>query len=251
MKKAARVLLLSVLPIFLFGAVNITQASVVVSGTRIIYPANQHDVSVQLINIDPSPALVQSWIDSGDSHQDPSLSTAPFVITPPITRIEAGKKQLLRLTMLSSSGLPIDRESVYWFNMLDIPAQKKNNADKNIMQVALRTRIKVFYRPEGLKGSPAEAATELTWRGVQTSQGFAVRATNSAAYNVSVTSVKLSSGGKTYANTLGGMVPPKSSKDFPLNGLANLPAVKSTLSYEWVNDYGSSMKSKSTLSELR
>lgn len=251
MKNSSRILSLCALSIALFGAANIAQASVVVSGTRIIYPANQHDVSVQLNNNDPKPALVQSWIDSGDIHQDPSLSTAPFVVTPPITRVEAGKKQLLRLTLLSSSAIPADRESVYWYNMLDVPAQSKEKADKNTVQVALRTRIKVFYRPEGLKGAPAEAAVGLTWQGVKTAQGYALRATNPAAYNVSMTRVKLSSDGNTYTDELGGMVPPKSSKDFPLKGLSNPPAAKSMVSYEWVNDYGSSVQSKSTVGELR
>lgn len=251
MKSYSRILPLCVLSIALFGAANIAQASVVVSGTRIIYPANQHDVSVQLNNTDPKPALVQSWIDSGDIHQDPSLSTAPFVVTPPITRVEAGKKQLLRLTMLSSSAIPTDRESVYWYNMLDIPAQSKEKADKNTVQVALRTRIKVFYRPEGLKGSPAEAATGLTWQGVKTEEGYALRAINPAVYNVSITNVKLSSDGKAYTDDVSGMVPPKGSKDFPLRGLGNLPAAKSAVSYAWVNDYGSSVQSKSTVSELR
>ncbi len=251
MKKTSRILTLGVLSLMLFGATNIARASVVVSGTRLIYPANQHDVSIQLTNNDPKPALVQSWIDSGDIHQDPSLSTAPFVVTPPITRVEAGKKQLVRLTLLNSGAVPTDRESVYWYNMLDIPAQSKDKADKNSVQVALRTRIKVFYRPEGLKGAPADAATGLTWQGVKTAQGYALRATNPAPYNVSMTSVKLTADGKTYVDDLGGMIAPKSSKEFPLKGLSNMPSAKSAVSYDWVNDYGSTVKSKSTVSDIR
>ncbi len=251
MKKTSRILTFGVLALALFGAANIAQASVVVSGTRLIYPANQHDASIQLTNNDPKPALVQSWIDSGDIHQDPSLSTAPFVVTPPITRVEAGKKQLVRLTLLNSGAVPTDRESVYWYNMLDIPAQSKDKADKNTVQVALRTRIKVFYRPEGLKGTPADAAAGLTWQGVKTEQGYALRATNPAAYNVSMTHVKLNAAGKTYVDDVGGMVPPKSSKDFPLKGLSAAPVIQSAVTYEWVNDYGSSTTSTSTVNDIR
>ncbi|MFS7305252.1 molecular chaperone [Rahnella inusitata] len=251
MKLTTRILSLCALSISLAGVLSTAEASVVVSGTRLIYPANQHDVSIQLTNNDPKPALVQSWIDSGDMHQDPSLSTAPFVVTPPITRIDAGKKQLVRLTLLSSNAVPTDRESVYWYNMLDIPAKSKEKTDENILEMALRTRIKVFYRPEGLKGVPAEAATGLTWQAVKTDQGYALRAINPAAYNVSMTSVSVTSAGKTYTDDLGGMVAPKSSKDFPLKGLTNSPAVKSVVSYNWVNDYGNSVSTKSTVTEIR
>lgn len=248
MKTTSRILSLCVLSVALAGALGTAQASVVVSGTRVIYPASQHDVSIQLTNNDPKPALVQSWLDSGDSHQDPSLSTAPFAITPPITRVEAGKKQLLRLTMISPTAVPTDRESVYWYNMLDIPAQNKAKANQNTMQVALRTRIKVFYRPEGLPGTPAEAASGLTWQELQTSQGFVLRATNPAAFNVSITNVHLNAGGKNYANDNGGMVPPKGSIDFPLKGLNNQATANAAVSYQWVNDYGTDVQAKSLLS---
>ncbi|ALX93561.1 hypothetical protein AV650_08290 [Serratia fonticola] len=248
MKKTTRIISLCVLSVALAGALGTAQASVVVSGTRIIYPGNQHDVSIQLTNNDPKPALVQSWIDSGDSHQDPSLSTAPFALTPPITRVEAGKKQLLRLTMISPTAVPNDRESVFWYNMLDIPAQNKAKSNQNTLQVALRTRIKVFYRPEGLPGAPAEAATGLTWQEVQTPQGYALRATNPAAFNVSITHVQLNAGGKTYANDNGGMVPPKSSKEFLLKGLTSQASANSAVSYQWVNDYGTDVHAKSVLS---
>ncbi|WP_219367204.1 fimbria/pilus periplasmic chaperone, partial [Enterobacter chuandaensis] len=33
----------------------------------------------------------------------------------------------------------------------------------NQLQLAFRTRIKFFYRPDGLKGTPGDAAKGLTW----------------------------------------------------------------------------------------
>lgn len=248
MKSSRRIFTLCSLAVVLSGVFPTAQASVVVSGTRLVYPAKQHDITIQLTNTDSRPALVQSWIDSGDVKQDPSQSTAPFVVTPPITRVDAGKKQLIRLTFLGSAAVPTDRESVFWYNMLDVPPESKAQEGKNSIQVALRTRIKVFYRPDGLPGSPEKAATGLSWQGVKTPQGYALRAVNSSAFNVSMSKVAVITGGTTYSDDLGGMVPPKSSKDFVLKGLNSAPSVQAGVTYTWINDYGSETKGKSTVS---
>lgn len=59
------------------------QASVVISGTRVIYPADAKEVSVKINNGGPSPVLLQSWIDNGDVNAKPSAIKVPFVLTPP------------------------------------------------------------------------------------------------------------------------------------------------------------------------
>ena len=41
-------------------------ANIVINGTRVLYPENNKEVIVQLINTGDAPALVQSWIDDGD-----------------------------------------------------------------------------------------------------------------------------------------------------------------------------------------
>ncbi len=46
-----------------------------------------------------------------------------------------------------------DRESVFWFNVLEVPpkpdAAKATN--QSLLQLAFRTRIKLFYRPKGIE----------------------------------------------------------------------------------------------------
>ncbi|MBC3232133.1 fimbria/pilus periplasmic chaperone, partial [Serratia fonticola] len=64
-------------------------ASVVISGTRVIYPSDAKEVSVKISNVGPSPVLLQSWIDSGDANAKPSAIKVPFVLTPPMNRVEA------------------------------------------------------------------------------------------------------------------------------------------------------------------
>jgi chaperone protein EcpD len=61
--------------------------------------------------------------------------------------------------------LPQDRETLYWFNVLEIPPKSKAANDENLnqLQLAFRTRIKFIFRPDGLKGNPLDAAANVTW----------------------------------------------------------------------------------------
>jgi P pilus assembly chaperone PapD len=79
----------------------------------------------------------------------PEKDSAPFIVLPPIVRIEPGKGQSWRL-VFNGSRLPQDRESLFWFNLLDIPPEPKNGTAINYLQLAIRSRIKLFYRPAGV-----------------------------------------------------------------------------------------------------
>ncbi len=43
-----------------------TQAEIVIHGTRVIYPSDAREVTLQVSNNGSKPALVQAWIDEGD-----------------------------------------------------------------------------------------------------------------------------------------------------------------------------------------
>ncbi|HDL8018651.1 TPA: molecular chaperone [Yersinia enterocolitica] len=126
--------------------ISFANASVVMSGSRIIYSAGEKEHSIQLTNNDNFPNAVQVWLDSGDAQSTPETGKAPFIVTPPFFRIEANAGQTLRLKY-TGSGLPTDRESVFYLNFLQVPPV--NKAEKNNkMLVLMRNRIKVSYRPE-------------------------------------------------------------------------------------------------------
>ena len=48
------------------------QASVVITGTRVIYPEMEREVTVKLNNDGNTPALVQVWLDDGNPKTLPS-----------------------------------------------------------------------------------------------------------------------------------------------------------------------------------
>lgn len=51
-------------------------AGVVITGTRLIYPAGQKEITVKLNNNGLHPALVQAWVDTGDVQSSPTSSKA-------------------------------------------------------------------------------------------------------------------------------------------------------------------------------
>lgn len=150
---------------------SIGHAEIILHGTRIIYPSDAREVSLQLSNNGTTPSLVQAWIDDGNSKSTPDESNVPFIITPPISRVEPTKGQTLRITALpSASQLNQNKESIFWLNVLDIPPKPEgkkqvNNEPlpNNFLQLAIRSRIKFFYRPANLKENIDTFSEKIQW----------------------------------------------------------------------------------------
>lgn len=209
-------------------------SSVVITGTRVIYPAGQKEVTVKLSNAGTSPVLVQSWIDNGDLNAKPENISVPFILTPPINRIEPGKGQTLRLSY-TGAPLPANKESVYWLNVLEVPAKAKGQSAENYLQMAFRSRIKLFYRPAGLAGNANDAAKELSW----TAGNGGLIATNPTPYYVSLVTVAVNN-----KPVEGQMVAPGSSQTF------KLPAAVSAgnkVQLTFVNDYGAVVSTEAVI----
>lgn len=184
----------------LFGATLLAShpafADIVISGTRVIYPESAKDVTVSMENRGGKPLLVQTWLDDGRDTTNPQELKLPFVITPPVSRVDAGKGQTVRITWLGQP-LPQDRETQYWFNVLEVPPKAKNTEAQNMLQLAFRTRIKMLFRPKGLKSSPSAAAAQLTWSQQQQNSKPVLVARNDSPYYVSLAKVTAQAGGTT------------------------------------------------------
>lgn len=122
MNKFARSFLYGLSASLLLALSYAASASVVITGTRVIYPSDAREVSVKLANKGKKPVLIQSWIDDGDVKAKPETIHVPFILTPPINRVEPDKSQTLRISYTGKL-LPTDRETVYWLNVLEIPAK--------------------------------------------------------------------------------------------------------------------------------
>lgn len=221
----------------------VTQADIVINGTRVIYKEKDKKVTMRLENKGTRPLLVQSWLDTGDDNADPAAIKVPFNATPPVSRVDPKRGQTITITYTGTQSLPKDRESVYWFNVLEVPPkmQDKDAENKNVLQLAFRTRIKLFYRPEGLAGDHFEAPKKLTWRW----NGNKIKVTNPTPYYVSFSYVDVTSG-NTKHSTNATMVAPKSDTEFSVSDIRGaLSGAK--LHYSAISDYGSEIKGEVTL----
>ena len=215
-----------------------SQAGVVVAGTRIVYPSESREVSVRLTNEGGSPVLVQTWLDTGDPAAQPEALQVPFTLAPPVFRMNPGRGQTVRM-MYTKEPLPQDRETVFWLNVLEVPPKVKESDGANYLQVAFRSRIKVFFRPKGLVGTPDEAPSRVTWSVVPIGDGgeYGLKATNPTPYAVSYGKVSLESGGQSL-EAQSAMVLPDTSEVFPLTGGKGRPSEGAKVNYQYINDYG-------------
>lgn len=141
---------------------TLAQAGIVVGGTRIIYPADQAEVQVSLKNRDDAKRyLVQSWVSNTDD------SKAPFIITPPIYKLDENRQTLLHVIYTGAkTALPQDRESIFMANIKSVSAMPEELRDKNTLQFAIKTKIKLFYRPTAL----SDTAAKMAWQSLQFSR---------------------------------------------------------------------------------
>lgn len=221
------------------------KADIVLSGTRVIYNAKDKDETLRLDNKGNKPLLVQTWVDRGQEDADPGSLSVPFTITPPVFRMEPKRGQTLRI-MYNGSPLPADRESVFWLNVLEVPPKLPDDkaGNTNLLQLAFKTRIKLFYRPEGLAGNAADAAKNIKWSISKESQGVIIQAQNNSPYFISFSDVQYVVSGKKY-KVKTNMLSPMSKASFIVDGLAS--PQKGTLEYISINDFGGSSQTTTQL----
>ncbi|BBW74404.1 fimbrial assembly protein PapD [Klebsiella michiganensis] len=130
----------------LLGTSFAVNAAVSPDRTRIILNQSDKSVSVRLTNQSTTtPFLAQSWIEDKDNKKSRNYITA----VPPMVRLEAGEQVQVRLIPQPTlTQLPADRESLFYFNVREIPPRSEQ---KNVMQIAMQSRIKIFWRPKAVE----------------------------------------------------------------------------------------------------
>lgn len=208
--------------IFLLNTLSALAAEgggVTVGGTRLIYDGSKKEASLSVTSSDSNPYLIQSWVEA----QTERGEKAPFIITPPLFRLEGNQQNVLRVVR-TGGNLPEDRESLYWMNVKSIPAANKKEG-VNTLQIAIKTRIKLIYRPQGVRGMPEDVTEQLSWR----QSGSKLTVTNPTAFVMNFQQVKV--GGREIPEVT--YVMPKSEATFAV------PAgVSGKVSWRLITDYG-------------
>ncbi|OAT26406.1 periplasmic fimbrial chaperone [Buttiauxella ferragutiae ATCC 51602] len=199
-------------------------AAISLDRTRVIFNGGDKSMTLNIANDNKQlPYLAQAWLE--DARQT-KITTGPIVVTPPVQRLEPGVKSLLRLsTTPDIAKLPQDRESLFYFNLREIPPRSEK---ANSLQIALQTRVKLFYRPASIKTKP-----NAVWQDklVLTKESGGYRIENPTPYFITVIGIgegaKQTQVGKFEAV----MLAPKSSQSVKA-GNYNAPVLT------YINDYG-------------
>ncbi|MFZ1871700.1 MAG: fimbria/pilus periplasmic chaperone [Chania sp.] len=207
----------------LLFTINIAQAGVIVGGTRLIYDGDKKESSLSVKNPDKTPYLIQTWIETTGGAEK-----APFIVTPPLFRLDGGRENVLRVVR-AGGNLPTDKESLFWINIKSIPSAEQN-IDRNTLQIAVKTRIKLIYRPQGVKGSPEDVADKIIWQ----RNGNDLQVTNPTPFYMNFQGVQVA--GKDVKEAT--YVAPGSTARFALP-----PGVSAgRVSWKIINDYGGAGK---------
>lgn len=201
-----------------------TQAAVALDRTRAVFNGDSKSISLNISNDNKQlPYLAQAWLEDAKQQK---VTQGALVVTPPVQRLEPGAKSMLRVSATPAAAqLPQDRETLFYFNLREIPPR----SDKpNVLQIALQTKIKLFYRPKAIVAAPGTVWQDQL---VLHEEGSGYRIENPTPYYITVIGL-----GNTPKQSESGafevvMVAPKSS--------AQVKSARYATPYlTYINDYG-------------
>ncbi|PSW89556.1 molecular chaperone [Photobacterium angustum] len=214
-KKIKAVLLLSLLaPICSYAG------GVSLGATRVIFKESNSQQSLNINNSDQdNKFLIQSWIEN-----DKGEKTNDFTITPPLFVVDKNTENKIRIIRVKdSAAFEPKKEQVYWINVKAIPP--KDEKKKNTLQLAIVSRIKMFYRPDYVAHAAGMVDVPLQ---AKYKDSRHIELVNDSIFHQSLINVKT---GKNKPQAI--MLAPKSTTSFDCNDCKN-----TNLQYQSINDYG-------------
>ncbi|WP_413495948.1 fimbria/pilus periplasmic chaperone [Morganella psychrotolerans] len=221
-KNSAWILFFTLISGFAYSASN-QNTGIALGATRVIYPLNAKQTSLSVINHSPKERfLINSWVENENGKEK------NFVITPPLFVMEPNSENTLRIVNLADN-LPKDRESVFWLNVKAIPSVDKDSLEgKNVLQLAILSRIKLFVRPDNLSIQTEDAAEKIKFN----QKGGTIYIDNPSPYYTTLVNIVLD--GHPLDNV---MVAP-----FTIHQIQGKSGQK--LTYQSINDYGGLRKQR-------
>lgn len=211
-------------------ACSAAQAALTVDRSRLIMNEEDKSVSLNVTNRNQQdPYLAQGWMED----ENEKKLSGPLMVLPPVQRVEAGGKTRIRIQAAPETrALPADRESVFFFNLREIPPK----SDKpNVLMLAMQTRLKVFWRPQSLKVDRMADVVPGTETLTLTRTGDRYAINNPTPYHFSFVEARKTLNGAAIPHFQPLMIAPKSTLALnpPASELGNTPVLI------FVNDFGS------------
>jgi P pilus assembly chaperone PapD len=209
-------------------------AAIDLGATRVIFNGEDKSASLSIKNSATQPYVVQTWIEDGPDLSPLGSAHARLMVVPPLLRLDPGKETALRIVR-SKGALPEDKETVFWLDVQEVPPKP---TEPNVLQLALRSRIKIFYRPIKLAGTLDSAFGALSWHVVAGASGTkALRVHNPSAYHVTFSKISamVKGGQPVELDPKDSMVAPGTDLDIALpTGQAAVDSVSAS----YINDFG-------------
>lgn len=155
-------------------------------GLRLVYRQDQKAVEMPVFSGKGDKSYLVKTTLLADEHSQRTVSN--FMISPPLFRLEPGGRNNLRISLINSTGLPPDRESVFYLNVSGIPSSSplargsREGFSGASLSFGTGNRIKFFYRPDGIN-----APTTQTYRSLVFSRTpGGVQVSNPTPYNITL-----------------------------------------------------------------
>lgn len=222
----------ALLPLCLALSLPAAEAALTINATRVIHASDARSSSVVVANPTNRPFAVQTWVNT---QADDTLTAVPLVPTPVLFRLDPGKDQLVQINRLPND-LPQDRESLFFFNVQEIPQQETSG--RNQLNVAMRTRIKLFYRPTQLKGLPQDNVKQLNWFLQQRDDALYLVVDNPTPFHFTFDQLEVSGAGQSEKPSAMAMALPFAQQSYRLTKIRRLQGLQVT--FNTLNDYGAS-----------
>ncbi|EOA8958779.1 fimbria/pilus periplasmic chaperone [Vibrio harveyi] len=136
-----------------FLSINSAFAALSLDATRYIFKGDKAVLSPVVENQSERDFGAQVWLEN-----IVEKDTRPtFIATPSFFKVKGKGRQVFRI-MKASDHMPKDKESIYWLNLQEIPPKKKGSG----IAMAIRTKVKMIYRPEAIVKDRRGAEKNLT-----------------------------------------------------------------------------------------
>lgn len=213
-------------------------AATYINYTRLIINEKEREVSFTIYNEGSRPALMQLWIDKDNILEQPEKIKVPFVILPPVFRLDRKSSRAVRLQFTGDwHSLPADRESLFWLNTLEVPPVVADKEASGALQVAFRTRVKLFWRPAALtKISHEESIKKLRISPEVCGVTRCLALKNNSPLHLTLTDITLRDGHQIKQLPADGLIAPFSSIIVPLPG--STKKNDAVTAFSWIDDYG-------------
>lgn len=204
--------------------------------TRVIFTEGEKSTTAGIQNLSDKLYLVKAEVLNSTDQNVQENNNAPFLVVPPLFRLEPQSQYTVRILSQGAINLPDDRESVFYLSFLAIPSttppgKSDESAVTAQVSVGIQTMIKLFYRPADLAMTAREAQNKLVFH----TDKDTVVMENPTPYYLTLNTLSLK-GQNIGLEKSGAMIAPFSKKTYHVNGKAE------GAKYTVINDYGAVSK---------